>query len=78
MNTITFVVTQRYSPDGRYPFSILRMTDSRQVVVSYHESMDEAAEAAHRYASKARYSGLDARIYQRDWLLNGARPLSQI
>jgi hypothetical protein len=36
--------------------------------------MDEAAQAAHRYASTARFSGLDAQIYQRDWLLNGARP----
>jgi hypothetical protein len=74
MNTITFVVTQRYSPDGRFPFSILRMTNGRQAVVSYHTTMDEAAQAAHRYASTARFSGLDAQIYQRDWLLNGARP----
>ncbi len=73
MNTVTFVVAQKDSPDGRYPFTILRMSDHQQDIVSYHRTMDEAAEAALHYASQARYSGLNARIYQRDWLINGAR-----
>jgi hypothetical protein len=72
MNTITFIVTQKHSPDGRYPVTILRMNGRRQDVVSYHRTMDEAEEAAGRYASQARYSGLNARIYQRDWLINRA------
>jgi hypothetical protein len=70
MNTITFIVAQKYSPDGCYPFTILRVNGRRQDIVSYHRTIDEATEAVHRYASQARYSGLNARIYQRDWLIN--------
>jgi hypothetical protein len=73
---VTFVVANKYSPDGRYPFTILRVNDSRQDVVSYHLTMDEATEAAHRYASQARFSGLDARALHRAWLNSGMRELS--
>jgi hypothetical protein len=71
VNVITFVVARKNSPDGRYPFTILRMNQLRQDVISHHATIDEASEAAARYASQARFAGLDARIYQRDWLLDG-------
>ena len=71
MNAITFVVAEKNSPDDRYPFAILRLTDRRQDVVSYHATEDEAKLAAQRYTSKARFAGLDARIFQWSALVDG-------
>jgi hypothetical protein len=73
MYTVTFIIIEKNSPDGRFPFTILRMSDRRQDVVSYHSTKDEAAEAANRYASQAKFSGLDAVIFQKDWMTGGAR-----
>jgi hypothetical protein len=73
MVTVTFVVARKQSPDGRYPYTILRISENQQEVVSYHGTVEEATEAAHRYASWAGFSGLHARIYLRDWLVEGAR-----
>lgn len=71
MNIVTFVVTKKNSPDGRHPFTILRLSDNRQDVVSFHATVDEATQAAVRYASLARFSGLDSRVYHRDRLTEG-------
>ena len=71
VNIITFVVAKKNSPDGHHPFAILRLSDTRQDVVSFHATMDEATEAAARYASRARYSGLESRVYREEWLAQG-------
>jgi len=71
VNAITFIVVEKNSPDGRHPFAILRMSDTRQDVVSFHATIDEATQAAVRYASVARFSGLDSRVYHRGWLTEG-------
>lgn len=73
MNTVTFVLVKKRSVDGRYPFTILRISDNRMDVVSHHETMEEAREAAQRYASQARFTGLEARVFYRDRLAKGAR-----
>lgn len=73
MNTVTFVVIRKPSPDGRYPFTILRISDDRQEAVSFHATLDEATEAAQRYVAEARFARLNARIYHRDWLVQGAK-----
>lgn len=73
MNIITFVVAEKNSPDGRFPFTILRMSDTRQDVVSYHQTKDEAAEAALHYAYQARFSGLRAQIHGGERAILGAR-----
>jgi hypothetical protein len=64
--TITFVIDIRNYLDGRTQFTVLRISDSRLDVVSRHETVDQAMDAARGYASKARFAGLDARIFQRD------------
>ena len=71
MRSVTFVVVKKNSPDGHHPFTILRLSDTRQDVVSFHATMDEATEAAARYASRARYSGLESRVYREEWLVQG-------
>jgi len=71
VNAVTFIVAKKNSPDGRHAFAILRMSDTRQDVVSFHATVDEATQAAVRYASLARFSGLDSRVYHRDWLTEG-------
>jgi hypothetical protein len=71
VNVITFVVAKKNSPDGRHPFTILRVSDTRQDVVSFHTTVDEATEAAVRYASLARYSGLESRVHREEWLIQG-------
>ncbi len=71
MNAITFIVAEKNSPDARYPYAILRLTESRQDIVSYHATLDEATHAAVRYRSKARFAGLDARISQLGWSTGG-------
>jgi hypothetical protein len=68
VNRITFVIVKKSTSGGAYPFSILRVSDVRQDVVSQHATLDDATEAALRYASQARFAGLEARIYRRDWL----------
>jgi hypothetical protein len=64
--TVTFVIVRQNYLDGRNQFTVLRISDSRLDVVSHHETLDEAMEAAQSYASKARFAGLEARILQRD------------
>jgi hypothetical protein len=71
VNRVTFVVTEKSSPDGRCSIAILRLSDSRHDVVSFHRTMDEAAEAIRRYVSQARFSGLDARFSQCERLSGG-------
>lgn len=66
MATVTFVIVRQNYLDGRNQFTILRISDDRLDVVSHHETENDAMEAADRYASKARFSGLDARIFRRD------------
>jgi hypothetical protein len=66
VTTITFVIDKRKHLDGRNQFAILRIGGARLDVVSRHETVDQAREAAHRYASQAKFSGLDARVFQRD------------
>jgi hypothetical protein len=63
---VTFVVDRHKRLDGRNQFTILRISDSQMDVISHHESVDQALEAARRYASQAKFAGLDARIIQRD------------
>jgi hypothetical protein len=63
---ITFVIDRRKHLDGRSQFTVLRMSDSRLDVISHHDTVDKAMEAAHLYASKARFAGLDVRVLQRD------------
>ena len=62
---VTFVIDRRKFLDGRDQFAVLRIRDNRLEVVSHHTTLDEACEAANRYASHARFAGLDARILQR-------------
>jgi hypothetical protein len=64
--TVTFVIVSQNYLDGRNQYTVLRISDSRLDVVSHHETLDEAMEAARSYASKARFAGLEARILQRD------------
>jgi hypothetical protein len=64
--TITFVIDRQTYLAGRNQFTVLRIKDKRLDVVSHHETMAQAIEAAQRYASQARFAGLDARILQRD------------
>jgi hypothetical protein len=64
--TVTFVILSQNYLDGRNQYTVLRISDSRLDVVSHHETLDEAMEAARSYASKARFAGLEARILQRD------------
>jgi hypothetical protein len=64
--TVTFIIIRQHYLDGRNQFTVLRVLDNRMDVVSHHASAEEALEAAHRYASQARFSGLDARVFQRD------------
>jgi hypothetical protein len=66
VNLVTFVVDRQKHLDGRSRYAVLRIRDNRLDVVSSHETLDQALEAAQRYASQARFSGLDARILQRD------------
>lgn len=66
MATVTFVIVSQNYLDGRNQYTVLRISDSRLDVVSHHETLDEAMEAARSYASKARFAGLEARILQRD------------
>lgn len=66
MNLVTFVIDRQKHLDGRSRYAVLRIRDNRLDVVSHHETMDQALEAAQRYASQARFAGLDARILQRD------------
>jgi hypothetical protein len=66
VSTTTSVGDKRKYRDGRGQFSVLRISDRRLDVVSHHETLDQAFEAAQGYASKARFSGLEARILQRD------------
>jgi hypothetical protein len=72
MNSVTFVILRKSSPDGRYPFMVLRISGSRQEPISYHKSLDDATDAANRYAAEARFAQLDARVFHRDWLVSGA------
>ena len=66
MATVTFVIVRQNYLDGRNQYTVLRISDKRLDVVSHHETLDEATEAAQSYASKARFAGLEARILQRD------------
>jgi hypothetical protein len=66
VTVVTFVIDRRKFLDGRNQFAVLRIRDSRLEVVSHHPTLDEASEAANRYASQARFAGLDAHIIQRD------------
>jgi hypothetical protein len=63
---VTFVIDRQKYLDDRNQFTVLRIRDSRMDVISHHETAEQAMEAAHRYASHARFAGLDARILQRD------------
>jgi hypothetical protein len=72
VNAITFVIAEKHSPDGRYPFLVMRISGDRQDVVSYHATMEDAETKAQYYAVQARRSRLDARVFHRDWLLSGA------
>ena len=76
MFTVTFIVVKKSSPDKRFPFTVLRLSENRQDVVSYHRTQDEAAEAATRYARQARFSGLDAVMRPLDWIVEGTRAVS--
>jgi hypothetical protein len=66
VNVVTFVVDRQKHLDGRNHFTVLRIRDKRMDVVSHHETLDQALDAAQRYLSQARFAGLDARILQRD------------
>ena len=66
MTTITFVINKRNYLNGRNQFTVLRISDSRLDVVSHHKTVDQAMDAARGYASKAKFAGLDARIFARD------------
>jgi hypothetical protein len=66
VNVVTFIVDRQKHLDGRNQFTILRISDNRMDVVSHHETVDQALEAAQRYASQVKFTGLDARILQRD------------
>ena len=66
MGTVTFVIDRQQHLDGRDRFTVLRISENRLDIVSHHTTSDDAKEAALRYASKARFAGLDARILQRD------------
>jgi hypothetical protein len=63
---VTFVIDRRKKFDGRDQFTVLRIRDNHLEVVSHHLTVDAAKDAANRYASQARFAGLDARILQRD------------
>ena len=64
--SVTFVINRQKHLDGRSQFTILRIRDTRMDVISHHETLEQAMEAAQGYASHARFAGLDARILQRD------------
>ena len=64
--TVTFVIDRQKHLNGRSQFTILRIRENRMDVISRHAIEDDAWEAACTYASQARYSGLDARVLQRD------------
>ena len=66
MNVVTFIVDRQKHLDGRSQFTILRISDNRMDIISRHETIDQALEAAQRYASQVKFAGLDARILQRD------------
>jgi hypothetical protein len=78
MNRVTFVIVNKSSPDGRYPYTVLRISGSRQEAVSFHRSVEEAGDAAQRYAAQARFARLEARVYYRDWLVGDLNPLSDL
>ncbi len=63
---VTFVIDRQKHLDGRSQFTILRIRENRLDVVSRHAVEDDAWEAACSYASQARFSGLNARVLQRD------------
>ena len=65
MTTITFVIDKHNYLDDRKQFTILRIRDNRLDVISHHETVDQAMEAARHYASQVKFSGLDAHILQR-------------
>jgi hypothetical protein len=64
--SVTFVIDRQKHLDGRNRFTVLRIRDNRMDMISHHETVEQAMEAAQRYASHARFAGLDARILQRD------------
>ena len=66
MNTVTFVVAPQHSADGRQRFTVLRLTENQQTVVSFHATMDEATRAARSYMYAAHFSGMDARVFLRE------------
>jgi hypothetical protein len=78
MDTVTIVLVKKESLDGRRPFTIFRISDNYMDVLSHHETMDEATEAARRYASQVRFAGLDARVFYRDRSAEGARKSRQM
>jgi hypothetical protein len=65
MTTITFLIDRRKHLKVRDRFTIMRIREQRLDVVSHHETTDQALAVAQRYASQAKYSGLDACVFQR-------------
>jgi hypothetical protein len=66
MAVVTFVIDKRKYLSGRDQFAVLRIRDNRLDIVSQHATVEQALEAAQRYASQARFAGLDARVFQRE------------
>ena len=60
---VTFMVVEESVRSSELVFSVLRVCDRRQNLISHHQTEDEAICAAQRYAVQARFSGLDAVVF---------------
>lgn len=61
---VTFVVVEETARSSELLYSVLRVCDRRQNLISHHRTKDEAINAAQQYVMQARFSGLDAAVFQ--------------
>jgi hypothetical protein len=68
---VTFIVVEQTARSSESVFSVLRVCDHRQDVISRHRTKDGAINAAQEYAVQARFSGLDAAVFQGSYFAYG-------